>query len=100
MQEKRSHARAKVCLAVSCELPDGTLLPGEGRDLSLGGMFVAAVTQLPFNSKVTVIVELPGGARPSRLPAIVRWSTAEGFGVQFGLLGAVETHLITKLLRA
>ncbi len=47
---------------------------------------------------MTIVVAL-GGAQPSRVPAVVRWSKSDGFGVQFGLLGAVETHLIAKLLR-
>jgi len=98
VQEKRTHARARINLPVTCEFADGTVLPGEGRDLSIGGMFVAAPAQPPFNSRVTIVVPL-GGAQPSRVPAVVRWSKSDGFGVQFGLLGAVETHLIAKLLR-
>ncbi|MBN2197279.1 MAG: PilZ domain-containing protein [Polyangiaceae bacterium] len=99
MQEKRSHARASISLPVTCELSDGRTFQGEGRDIGVGGMFVSASTQLPFDARITVIAQLPGGARPSRIPAIVRWSKADGFGVQFGLLGALETHLITKLMR-
>lgn len=98
MQEKRTHARARISLPVTCELPDGTSFEGEGRDLSIGGMFVAAPVQPPFNAPMIIRVAL-GGAGPSRVPAVVRWSKAEGFGVQFGLLGAIETHLIVKLLR-
>jgi type IV pilus assembly protein PilZ len=34
-----------------------------------------------------------------RLPAIVRWTKPDGFGVQFGSLGARETHAISQLLK-
>ncbi len=98
MQEKRTHARARISLPVTCELADGTAFEAEGRDLSIGGMFVAAPVQPPFNAQLIIQVAL-GGAGPSRVPAVVRWSKADGFGVQFGLLGAIETHLIAKLLR-
>ena len=34
------------------------------------------------------------------LPAIVRWTSPVGMGVQFGLLGVRETHAITEIVRA
>jgi type IV pilus assembly protein PilZ len=34
-----------------------------------------------------------------RLPGIVRWAKPDGFGVQFGSLGARETHAISELLK-
>jgi hypothetical protein len=98
VHEKRSHARARVSVPVTCELEDGTTFAGEGRDLSIGGMFVAAEHRLEFNTRIVVVASI-GAAKPSRLPAVVRWSKSEGFGVQFGLLGAVETHLIAKIMR-
>jgi hypothetical protein len=30
----------------------------------------------------------------------VRWTRSDGMGVQFGLIGARETHAITELTRA
>jgi hypothetical protein len=38
-------------------------------------------------------------AREVRLPALVRWSEPQGFGVQFGLLGAYATHVIVELVK-
>jgi hypothetical protein len=34
-----------------------------------------------------------------RLSGTVRWTTKSGIGVQFGLLGARETHTITEIVR-
>jgi hypothetical protein len=53
-----------------------------------------------FNGEVVVHVLLPGQRAPFALPAVVRWSRAgEGMGLQFGLLGARETHAITELTK-
>jgi hypothetical protein len=45
------------------------------------------------------VVALPGEATPLRLSGTVRWSHGDGFGVQFGLLGARETFAITQLTK-
>jgi type IV pilus assembly protein PilZ len=43
---------------------------------------------------------VPGEPAAFALPGIVRWTNAHGMGVQFGLLGAKETHTITELVAA
>ncbi len=35
-----------------------------------------------------------------KLPGVVRWVRDGGMGVQFGLLGALETHVITEIGRS
>jgi hypothetical protein len=35
----------------------------------------------------------------SRLSGVVRWAKPGGFGVQFGPMGARETHAMTRLMR-
>lgn len=65
-------------------------------DLSLGGMFIETETPQPFGGEVVVHMEVPGDPKPYVLPARVRWVRGGGMGVQFGLLGARETHMITK----
>jgi hypothetical protein len=44
-------------------------------------------------------LRFPGTKAELRLPAIVRWATPDGFGVQFGSLGARETHAISELFK-
>ena len=99
MQEKRTHPRVSIGLAVQCEVKDGSTIAGNGKDISLGGMFIEAAEVPPFGTAVTVVARLPGIPGDSRLPAVVRWNSAGGFGVQFGLLGARDTHAITRLMK-
>jgi hypothetical protein len=76
-------------------------LVGRARDVSLGGMFVESATPLPFGSDLVIHVVLPGQKQTFALPGVVRWLRgADGMGVQFGLIGARETHAITELTRA
>ena len=66
------------------------------KDISLGGMFIEAAESPPFGSQVTIATRLPSAE--VRLVGVVRWNKPDGFGVQFGLLGAKETHAIAKML--
>ncbi len=72
---------------------------GQATDISLGGMFIETAQPAPFGSEIVVRVRVTGQPSAFALPAIVRWVRAGGMGVQFGLLGARETHTITELVR-
>ncbi len=99
MEEKRVHPRVPINVDVSCERKDGPAVSGVAKDLSLGGMFIESEQAVEFGTDLTIVTRLPGASGDSRLPAVVRWAKPGGFGVQFGLLGARETHAITSLLR-
>jgi hypothetical protein len=73
---------------------------GESTDISLGGMFIKTATPEAFGADIVVHVHVPGEPSAYALPGVVRWTNAEGMGVQFGLLGAKETHTITELVAA
>jgi type IV pilus assembly protein PilZ len=74
---------------------------GRATDLSLGGMFVETDQPLAFGAELIVHTHLPGLKAPVALPAVVRWTrSGDGMGLQFGLLGARETHAITELTKA
>lgn len=73
--------------------------PGRARDISLGGMFITTDEAPPFGTTVVIKLTLPDAKTQLELPAIVRWSGTGGMGVQFGALGALETHHITELTR-
>lgn len=73
---------------------------GESEDISLGGMFIKTSTPAPFGAEIVIHVHVPGEASAFALPGIVRWTGGGGMGVQFGLLGARETHSITELVAA
>jgi type IV pilus assembly protein PilZ len=78
----------------------GERFTGRSKDISVGGMFVHAQQPLAFGTELVVHLQLPGQKAPFALPGVVRWSrTGEGMGIQFGLMGARETHAITELTR-
>lgn len=99
MDEKRHHARVPVDLTLTCETPGASSFSAHARDISVGGMYVDAPEQPAFGTQVTLVGRLPGAKKDLRLPAVVRWTKPGGFGVQFGLLGALETHLISELMK-
>ena len=98
--EQRRYARAPVNAPATFSIK-GIPNPRTGlaRDVSIGGMFVETAEPAPFGAAVIVHVVLPGADETLSLPGVVRWVRGGGMGVQFGLLGAVETHLITEIGR-
>ncbi|MEP7050964.1 MAG: PilZ domain-containing protein [Pseudomonadota bacterium] len=99
MQDKRVHPRVTVDTHVSCQPSEGAPLSGMAKDISIGGMFIEAAETLPFGTEIIIVGRFPGMKADLRLPGIVRWTKPTGFGVQFGALGARETHAITELLK-
>lgn len=76
-------------------------LTGRSKDISVGGMFVHTDTPPAFGVEIVVHITLPGQRAAFAVPAVVRWSqTGQGMGLQFGLMGARETHAITELTKA
>jgi hypothetical protein len=99
--EQRRHQRAPIDVALEFVAKGGSeRIPGRARDVSVGGMFIETAKCLPFASELVVHVTLPGQRAPFVLPGVVRWSDKDGMGVQFGLVGARETHAITQLTKA
>ena len=101
MQEKRAYARKSIEVDVTCVMDTGGTFAGQSKDISLGGMFILAEEVPSFGDSVTIELTLPGASATLKLPAVVRWADkrAGGFGVQFGLLGARETHAIATVIR-
>lgn len=100
MHDKRSHPRVPLSADLTCEVKDGDPVLGRAKDISVGGMFIESDTKLSFGQEVTIVLRLPGSKADSRLPGVVRWLNPGGFGVQFGLLGARETHAISELFKS
>lgn len=98
--EQRRHARAPLRSPLSFSLKGKTeTFEGVAKDISVGGMFVETTTAAPFGAEIVVHLVLPGSDATQSLPGVVRWVRTDGMGVQFGLLGARETHLITEINR-
>ncbi len=100
MDEQRRFTRVPIQLAVTFgKKGDDQRGTGTALDIAVGGMFIATDTPAAFNSDVVVYARLPGGEADVELPGRVRWAKKDGMGVQFGLLGARETHAITEIAR-
>jgi PilZ domain len=97
--DKRLHARVPIDATLVCEQPSGPSFAAQAKDISVGGMYLDAGEQPAFGTEVTLVGHLPGAKKEVRLPAVVRWTKPGGFGVQFGLLGALETHVISELMK-
>ena len=98
-QEKRLFPRKTVDLEalVFVEGAAGPV-PGRCRDISIGGVYVVTQAKAAFGHKVELQVDIPGTRETVIIAALVRWGGPDGLGLQFGLLGAKETHAIAKLI--
>ncbi|HTQ08420.1 MAG TPA: PilZ domain-containing protein [Polyangiaceae bacterium] len=99
MVDKRLHARVPIDATLVCERAGGESFAVHAKDISVGGMYLDSSEQPAFGTQVTMVGLLPGAKKELRLPAVVRWAKPGGFGVQFGLLGAMETHVISELMK-
>jgi type IV pilus assembly protein PilZ len=82
---------------ITCTPEGGSPFTAQSHDVSLGGMFIRSEHNPAFGTPMQIAMALPGQSAPFNLPCVVRWNKPEGFGVQFGLLGARETHALTRL---
>src|SRR5690606_15625648 len=98
VREKRTHYRATFEHEIEVAIPGIVSWKTQSFDISLGGMFLAGEPQAKIGSEITLSFELPKLGRV-KLPGYVRWTSARGFGVQFGLIGPRETHAIGALVR-
>ena len=78
---------------------------GFSGDISEGGVFVATYLTLPLDTKVEVLVTLPGGFE-SKIPGTVRFvrdpmdmDSEPGIGVGFDRLGQEARELILRFIR-
>jgi type IV pilus assembly protein PilZ len=95
----RRHARVTAdATTVTVGVEGAAPISGVAKDISVGGVFVIVDEPLPFNTSVEVRITLPGQGDALTLPGVVRWTRTDGMGIQFGLLGAKETHAITEFV--
>jgi len=98
--EQRRHSRAELDIPLTFVVKGKPeQFDGRARDVSVGGMFIETQTPAPFGAEVTISIRLPGSGEVSQIAARTRWGRPGGMGIQFGLMGAKETHLITELAR-
>lgn len=98
MSENRQHPRKAIATEVGFQIGDGPRTEARCRDVSLGGMFIETATPVPYGTPVRIYARLPDMPGEALIEAIVRWAKPDGMGVQFGRMGARETHGLTVLL--
>jgi len=99
MVELRRHSRVPLeteVVFIPKGQTSGTM--AYAKDVSVGGMFISTDKPVAFNGEIVVHVTLPGQHEALVLPGVVRWVRGGGMGVQFGLIGARETHAITEYI--
>lgn len=101
MIDQRRHNRQGISETVTFRDTNGNAYEGRAKDISLGGMFIETKDTLPFGAPLEVRLTITGTTPPEVLvlPAVSRWSSPVGMGIQFGLYGAKEPHLLTELTR-
>lgn len=99
MTEHRQHPRKPIQLSVSFTSADGARVEASCRDISLGGMFIETTAPPSYGAEVVVHLVLPGLLQGTDVKSIVRWTQkGVGMGVQFGTMGARETHALVQML--
>lgn len=95
--EARRDERSTLELVVKFFV-DGVEHLGTATNISVGGVFVATDAPAAFGATIMVELDLPNAADPLCITSFVRWTNADGMGLQFDLMGARETHALTELL--
>jgi len=99
VQEQRRYQRAPLHANITVT-HETHAIPATSMDISVGGMFIQLEEALPFGAEIQITMPSPIDAQTLlTLPAKVRWTRSGGMGIQFGLLGALETHAIVEFLR-
>ena len=100
MVEQRRYARAPIDAPLTFTLKGrNDWKDGVGKDVAVGGMSIETEEKLAFGAEVEVSVQLPGDDEIFLIPGVVRWCRGGRIGVQFGMIGVRETHVITEIAR-
>lgn len=99
MTEKRQFERAEFDGHATIEI-GGKKSPGRVRDLSVGGAYVLSNEKPAFGTHIKITLQLPAliDKGPSTLQGIVRWIRDDGFGIQFGPTGALDTYGLAEFV--
>ncbi len=100
MTEHRQHPRKSLHLPVVFQAAGGVRTDASCRDISLGGMFVETAAPAAYGAEVTIYLGLPGLRGDAVVKSTVRWTQkGSGMGLQFGVMGARETHALLELIQ-
>ena len=98
MPEHRQHPRKNLSSSVAFQIGEGPRVEATCQDVSLGGMYIETSEPQPYGTALYVLLRLPGMKQEAQIKATVRWWKPTGMGVQFGVMGARETHALMTLL--
>ncbi len=99
-KEKRKHERVPYNVSVELQSADGEKFAAKMQNMSRGGAFVEVSSVLDFNSRVSLIINLPRVDDLCEIPCVVRWvKEGSGVGLQFEHLRAIELWAINHLLK-
>jgi Tfp pilus assembly protein PilZ len=96
---RRAYHRAPVDMAVTIVTADGQEQYGQAVNISQGGMFIQTIP-VAVGEQVSLAFYLPDLENAVQTVAIVRWNEeqgAQGIGVQFEPLRAMEVWAINKI---
>lgn len=92
-------ARVRTQLGVVLACEDARKIPARAVDLGMGGAFVECASPPGYGERLTMLVRVDGGEWVL-LPAVVRWVTSRGCGLEFSALDADRRHALATLLAA
>jgi Tfp pilus assembly protein PilZ len=96
--ENRRQTRHEVSIPVTLTI-DGTPNDCTMLNLSLGGALVAAKAKYPMGRRVRISFHVPSQRDAIEVDATVRWSTAEGIGIQFDGLRARDVWALNEYFK-
>ena len=101
MAENRQYPRRAVQVPAAFQIAGAeSVVEASCTDVSLGGAYLETPTPAAYGAQVVVYLALPGLKEDAALSSTVRWvKKGEGMGVQFGVMGARETHALIELLQ-
>lgn len=92
--QNRHHVSIPAKLAIDGKPDDCTIL-----NLSLGGALVTARTRFAMGQRVQIEFSVPTPHHAIEIGATVRWSNAEGVGVQFDGLRARDVWALNEYFK-
>jgi Tfp pilus assembly protein PilZ len=95
---RRIQTRHVVAMPITLTL-DGTPNDCTMLNLSLGGALVAANTRFAMGQRVQVAFHIPTRSEVIEVGGTVRWSNAEGVGVQFDGLRARDVWALNEYFK-
>lgn len=98
--QRRLIVRVAADLRVVVAFHDGDKRPALVTDVSLGGMYLHCERTPEYGEALRLIVQFAKGEDWHVLPAVVRWFSKDGFGVEFERLGDVQADALARFIAA